>query len=136
MGETRVDLRHLLEDLQTHTGSIEETILTEVVANALDFGATRIRLLARSAEATLPSSTMDVACGTCPIPRRCREHEAPRRGIGFAGVGIKRAARLDGSRHEIYARCHPRGDQMASGIPPSRAVEVDNAARPDGHARP
>jgi hypothetical protein len=28
-----------------YTGSLEETILTEVVANALDSGATRVRLL-------------------------------------------------------------------------------------------
>ena len=45
MGETRVDLQHLLEDLRdAYTGSLEETILTEVVADALDSGATRIRL--------------------------------------------------------------------------------------------
>ena len=37
MGETRVDLQHLLEDLRdAYTGPLEETILTEVVANALD----------------------------------------------------------------------------------------------------
>jgi hypothetical protein len=31
VGETRVDLQHLLEDLKdAYTGSIEETILTEV----------------------------------------------------------------------------------------------------------
>ena len=42
MGETRVDLQHLLEDLRdAYTGSLEETILTEVVANALDSGASR-----------------------------------------------------------------------------------------------
>jgi hypothetical protein len=47
VGETRVDLQHLLEDLRdAYTGALEETILTEVVANALDSGATRIRLLA------------------------------------------------------------------------------------------
>lgn len=39
MGETRVDLQHLLEDLRdAYTGALEETILTEVVANALDSG--------------------------------------------------------------------------------------------------
>src|SRR5713226_9936962 len=54
MGETRVDLQHLLEDLRdAYTGALEETILTEVVANALDSGATRIRLLTNAADATL-----------------------------------------------------------------------------------
>jgi hypothetical protein len=53
VGETRVDLQHLLEDLRdAYTGAIEETILTEVVANALDSGATRIRLFASPADAT------------------------------------------------------------------------------------
>jgi len=35
VGETRVDLQHLLEDLRdAYTGALEETTLTEVVANA------------------------------------------------------------------------------------------------------
>ena len=43
MGETRVDLQHLLEDLRdVYTGELEETILTEIPANALDSGASRI----------------------------------------------------------------------------------------------
>ena len=48
MGETRVDLQHLLEDLRdAYTGALEETILTEVVANALDSGAVHIGLWRR-----------------------------------------------------------------------------------------
>lgn len=54
MGETRVDLQHLLEDLRdAYSGALEETILTEIVANALDSGATHIRLATNAAEATL-----------------------------------------------------------------------------------
>ena len=54
MGETRVDLQHLLEDLRdAYPGDLEETILTEIVANALDSGAARIRLLTSAADATL-----------------------------------------------------------------------------------
>ena len=35
MGETRVDLLHLLKDLRdAYPGSTEETILTEIMANA------------------------------------------------------------------------------------------------------
>src|ERR671931_1346066 len=93
MGETRVDLRHLLEDLRdAYTGPLEETILTEVVANALDSGATRVCLVTNAAEATL--TIIDDGRG---MQRRelARFHDVAastkRRGegIGFAGVGIK-----------------------------------------------
>ena len=93
MGETRVDLQHLLEDLRdAYTGALEETILTEAVANALDSGATRIRLLTSPADATL--TIVDDGRG---MQRRelARFHDVAastkRRGegIGFAGVGIK-----------------------------------------------
>ena len=93
MGETRVDLQHLLEDLRdAYTGTLEETILTEVVANALDSGTTRIRLLTNPADATL--TIVDDGRG---MQRRelARYHDvaastkARGEGIGFAGVGIK-----------------------------------------------
>jgi hypothetical protein len=93
MGETRVDLQHLLEDLRdAYTGALEETILTEVVANALDSGATRIRLLTDPAGAML--TIVDDGRG---MRRRelARYHDvatsakARGEGIGFAGVGIK-----------------------------------------------
>ena len=54
MGETRVDLLHLLEDLRdAYPGALEETILTEIMANSLDSGASRICLHADSTESTL-----------------------------------------------------------------------------------
>src|SRR5437764_14770577 len=93
MGETRVDLQHLLEDLRdAYTGSLEETILTEVVANALDSGTTRIRLVTHPADATL--TVVDDGRG---MQRRdlARYHDvaastkARGEGIGFAGVGMK-----------------------------------------------
>ncbi len=93
MGETRVDLQHLLEDLRdAYTGSLEETILTEVVANALDSSARRIRFFTRPADATL--TIVDDGRG---MQRRelARYHDvaastkARGDGIGFAGVGIK-----------------------------------------------
>jgi hypothetical protein len=93
MGETRVDLQHLLEDLRdAYTGALEETILTEVVANGLDSGATRIRLLTNRADATL--TFVDDGRG---MQRRelARYHDvaastkARGEAIGFAGVGIK-----------------------------------------------
>jgi histidine kinase/DNA gyrase B/HSP90-like ATPase len=93
VGETRVDLQHLLEDLRdAYTGSVEETILTEVVANALDSGATRVRLFTSTADASL--TIVDDGRG---MQRRelARYHDvavstkARGEGIGFAGVGIK-----------------------------------------------
>ena len=93
MGETRVDLQHLLEDLRdAYTGSLEETILTEIAATALDSGATRISLRSNAADATL--TVVDDGRG---MKRRdlARYHDvassskARGEGIGFAGVGIK-----------------------------------------------
>src|SRR3984893_12438206 len=93
MGETRVDLQHLLEDLRdAYTAALEETILTEVVANALDSGATRILILTNPADATM--TIVDDGRG---MQRRelARYHDvaasnkARGEGIGFAGVGIK-----------------------------------------------
>ena len=93
MGETRVDLLHLLEDLRdAYTGSLEETVLTEIVANSLDSGATRLELMADAA-----SSTLVVRDDGKGMLRKdlARFHDIASssktrgEGIGFAGVGIK-----------------------------------------------
>jgi hypothetical protein len=93
MGETRVDLLHLLEDLRdAYPGSLEETILTEVIANALDSGTSRILLGCDPSQRTL--TVIDNGCG---MKRRelARYHDIAAstktrgEGIGFAGVGIK-----------------------------------------------
>ncbi len=93
MGETRVDLQHLLEDLRdAYPGALEETILTEIVANSLDSGATRIRVTGDPAASTL--TIVDDGSG---MRRRdlVRYHDLAAstktrgQGIGFAGVGIK-----------------------------------------------
>ena len=95
MAETRVDLLHLLGDLRdAYPGAVEETILTEVVANSLDSGATLIRITANSADASLT-----IADNGSGMPRRDlrRYHDLAAstktrgQGIGFAGVGIKLA---------------------------------------------
>jgi hypothetical protein len=93
VGETRVDLLHLLEDLRdAYPGSTEATILTEIVANSLDSGAATIAI---STEPALPALTIvDDGAG---MRRRelARYHDvaasakARGAGIGFAGVGIK-----------------------------------------------
>ncbi len=93
MGETRVDLLHLLEDLRdAYTGSVEETVLTEIVANSLDSEAARVEFEADAASATL--IVRDDGTG---MLRRdlARFHDIASstktrgEGIGFAGVGIK-----------------------------------------------
>ncbi|MBI5511377.1 MAG: ATP-binding protein [Deltaproteobacteria bacterium] len=93
MGETRVDLLHLLEDLRdAYPESVEETILIEMVANALDSGARQIQVVADAQAATL--TVTDDGRG---MRRRdlARYHDlatstkTPGQGIGFAGVGIK-----------------------------------------------
>jgi hypothetical protein len=93
VGETRVDLQHLLEDLRdAYTGALEETILTEVIANALDSGATRVRMLTSAADATL---TIDDDGRGMRRRELARYHDVAAstkkrgEGIGFAGVGIK-----------------------------------------------
>jgi hypothetical protein len=93
VGETRVDLLHLLEDLRdAYPGAAEETILTEIVANAIDSGATALAVTADTAESTL--TLLDDGGG---MHRRdlARYHDVAAttkvrgEGIGFAGVGIK-----------------------------------------------
>jgi hypothetical protein len=93
MGETRVDLLHLLEDLRdAYPGAVEETILTEMMANALDSGASIVSFACDSGERTL--TVIDNGSG---MQRRdlARFHDIASsnkirgQGIGFAGVGIK-----------------------------------------------
>lgn len=93
MGETRVDLLHLLEDLRdAYPGALEETILTEIIANSLDSGARVVRLTTDPAARTI--TVLDDGAG---MQRRelARYHDIASstktrgEGIGFAGVGIK-----------------------------------------------
>lgn len=93
VAETRVDLAHLLEDLRdAYPGALEETILTEIVANALDSGARTVRLACEPAAAAF--TALDDGSG---MQRRelSRYHDIAAstktrgQGIGFAGVGIK-----------------------------------------------
>lgn len=93
MGETRVDLLHLLEDLRdAYPGSLEETILTEIMANALDSGAAAVSFECDPAKSAL--TVLDNGSG---MQRRdlARFHDIAAsskmrgQGIGFAGVGIK-----------------------------------------------
>ena len=93
MAETRVDLLHLLEDLRdAYAGSLEETILTELVANALDSGARTIRLDADPAHRTF--TVTDDGSGMNRVHLRqfhdiASTTKTRGEGIGFAGVGVK-----------------------------------------------
>ena len=93
MGETRVDLLHLLEDLRdAYTGSVEETVLTEIVANSLDSGATRIELDTDTALATLVVRDNGTGMRRRDLARFhdiAASSKTRGEGIGFAGVGIK-----------------------------------------------
>jgi len=95
MGETRVDLLHLLEDLRdAYTGSLEDTILTEVIANSLDSGAAALRLDADLGAQTL--TVLDDGRGMKRVElKRFHDLAASTKvrgeGIGFAGVGVKLA---------------------------------------------
>ena len=93
MGETRVDLQHLLEDLRdAYPGALEETILTEMVANALDSGATAVAFVSDPVQSTL--TVVDNGSGMARS-ELSRYHDIAAStkirgdGIGFAGVGIK-----------------------------------------------
>ena len=93
MGETRVDLLHLLEDLRdAYPGMVEETILTEIVANSLDSGASRIVLETDPAEGTLMVRDNGSGMQRKDLARYHDIASSTKRrgqGIGFAGVGIK-----------------------------------------------
>jgi hypothetical protein len=98
MGETRVDLLHLLEDLRdAYPGALEETILTETIANSLDSGASLVSIACDPTVGTL--TITDNGSG---MLRRdlSRYHDIAAstktrgQGIGFAGVGIKLALLL------------------------------------------
>src|SRR5437879_12685997 len=93
MGERRVDRLHCLGDRrEAYPGALEETILTEIVANSLDSGARRIQLAADAA--TVGLVVVDDGSGM-RRPELARYHDIAAstktrgQGIGFAGVGIK-----------------------------------------------
>ncbi len=93
MGETRVNLVHLLEDLRdAYPGSLEETIATEMVANALDSGARRIALSTDPVAGTVTVTDDGKGMSRSAMSRyHDLASTGKRRGrsIGFAGVGIK-----------------------------------------------
>jgi hypothetical protein len=115
MGETRVDLLHLLEDLRdAYPGPTDESILTEIVANALDSGARTISVVTDPVAATF--TLVDDGLG---MHRRelSRYHDLAissktrGQGIGFAGVGIKLALLVS---REVVTETRRAGRQVAT----------------------
>ncbi|PIR56630.1 MAG: hypothetical protein COU72_05240 [Parcubacteria group bacterium CG10_big_fil_rev_8_21_14_0_10_41_35] len=91
--ETRVNLKHLLEDIRdSYASSLEEIILTELIANALDSKAVNIRF-----KVDIVNNVLQCADDGQGMKRaRLREYHniastTKQRGlgIGFAGVGAK-----------------------------------------------
>jgi hypothetical protein len=115
VGETRVDLLHLLEDLRdAYVGPAEETILTEIVANSLDSGAA---LIAATTDPIQRSFTLVDNGGGMRRRELARYHDIAAstktrgEGIGFAGVGIKMALLLS---REVLTETRQRGKHVAT----------------------
>lgn len=95
MGETRINLKHLLEDIRdNYPISVEEVIITELVANALDSGAFEISMTIDKERKTL--SVADNGKGMTTKELRGYHDIASTTkkrgtGIGFAGIGAKLA---------------------------------------------
>ena len=91
--ETRINLKHLLEDIRdSYSSPIEEVIITELVANALDSGATRVDFVTNVAQLKL--TCIDNGKGMNRAQFREYHNIASStktrgEGIGFAGVGAK-----------------------------------------------
>jgi hypothetical protein len=95
VAETKVDLRHLLEDMRdSYPCPAEEAILSELVANSLDSGCSRIDITVEPEQHRLTF----VDNGEGMTPKQFEQYhdiaattKVRGRGIGFAGVGAKLA---------------------------------------------
>ena len=90
---SRVNARHLLDDLaSSYTYAVEDAVLVEIIANALDAKSSEIRIDLETSGATLTVS--DNGSGMGPEPFEAYHDLAQSRkergkGIGFAGLGAK-----------------------------------------------
>ena len=136
MGETRVDLLHLLEDLRdAYPGATEETILTEIVANALDSGAATIAVLT-DPRRRARSPLVDDGHG---MRRRelARYHDIaasaqdarPGHRLRRASGSSSRSWWPRGGRDRDSPRRRARRDGLGAHLPAARALAVDAAAR-------
>ncbi len=140
MGQTRVDLQHLLEDLRdAYPDAIEETILSEVVANSLDSGATSVHVLTDPTGEDGRGGGRRLRHGPAragPVPRPRRQHEDARRGHRLRRRGDQaRAAGRGGRPDGDAARQRARGHSLAPRLATEGAVAVGGAAGLGGRAR-
>lgn len=96
--ETRVNLKHLLEDIRDgYRAPLEEVIVTELIANALDSKATRLDFMVRPEAQFLRCTDNGVGMKRQAL-REYHNIAASAKvrgtGIGFAGVGAKLALLL------------------------------------------
>jgi hypothetical protein len=95
MGETRVNLKHLLEDIRdAYPFPMEEAIITELVANSLDSQASKISFWTKPENGNL--IVIDNGNGMSDRDFKAYHDIASTtkqrgKGIGFAGVGVKLA---------------------------------------------
>ena len=93
MNETRVNLQHLLEDIRdSYTSPLEEVILTELVANALDSKATRIDFDVDTEQKFIRCTDNGTGMKREAIKNYhniAASTKTRGSGIGFAGVGAK-----------------------------------------------
>ena len=95
MPETRVNLKHLLEDNRdSYPFPLEEAIVTELIGNALDSGAARIEFTPDRQQNSL--TFVDNRGGM--LPQQLEQYhniaattKTRGKGIGFAGLGAKLA---------------------------------------------
>ena len=91
--ETRVNLKHLLEDMRdSYSAPLEEVILTELIANALDSKATRIDFSVNTEARFLRCTDNGGGMKRAQLKEYhniASSDKARGAGIGFAGVGAK-----------------------------------------------
>ncbi|MEK7625221.1 MAG: ATP-binding protein [Patescibacteria group bacterium] len=114
--ETRINLKHLLEDIRdSYSSPIEEVIITELVANALDSGASRLDFITDPENLSL--TCIDNGRGMTRAQFReyhniASSSKTRGQGIGFAGVGAKLSLLI--ARSVVTETNGPRGGRCAS----------------------
>ena len=115
MGETRVDLVHLLEDLRdAYVDPIEETILSEAIANSLDSRASIVSIDVDPDEASITIRDNGTGMGRSELRRYhdlARSSKERGEGIGFAGVGIKLGLLIS---NEVWTESGRGGPRIAT----------------------
>lgn len=93
MHETKVNLKHLLEDIRdSYTISLEEIIVVELIANALDSGASRLDFFVNKNNRQFAIMDNGQGMRRPLIPQYHNIAATTKirgRGIGFAGIGAK-----------------------------------------------